>query len=151
MTLSVAFRAALGIALAESNLEPRAVSPKNAQGVMQLIPSTQERFGVKNAFDPKQNIRGGLAYLRWLQQRYAGDRVLVAAAYNAGEGAVDKYRGVPPFAETQQYVRRVIYFSGAGSGAAKKGRASGAATPPKVEQQQPGKPAGSKPAEKDRA
>ena len=106
---------ALGIALAESNLEPRAVSPKNAQGVMQLIPATQDRFGIKNAFDPKQNIRGGLTYLRWLQQRYAGDRVLVAAAYNAGEGAVDKYRGVPPFAETQHYVRRVMYFSGLGA------------------------------------
>ena len=103
---------ALGIALAESNLESRAVSPKNAQGVMQLIPSTQERFGIKNAFDPKQNIRGGLTYMRWLHKRFAGNRSFMAAAYNAGEGAVEKYGGIPPFAETQQYVRRVMYFSG---------------------------------------
>ena len=119
---------ALGIALAESNLEPRAVSPKKAQGVMQLIPETQARFGVKNPFDPQQNIRGGLVYLRWLQQRYAGNKVLVAAAYNAGEGAVDKYRGVPPYAETQHYVRRVMYFSGSSlkKAAAKKESAANA-------------------------
>jgi TPR repeat protein len=108
-------RLALSIALAESNLEPRAVSPKNAQGVMQLMPATQERFGINNAFDPKQNIRGGLSYLKWLQKRFAGNRMFVAAAYNAGEGAVEKYSGIPPFAETQQYVRRVMYFSGTGT------------------------------------
>ena len=105
-------RLALGIALAESNLNAQAVSPKNAQGVMQLIPDTQERFGVKNAFHPEQNVRGGLAYLKWLQKRFNGDWKLVAAAYNAGEGAVDHYGGIPPFPETQQYVRRVLYFSG---------------------------------------
>ena len=113
-------RFALSIALAESNLEPRAVSPKNAQGVMQLIPATQERFGIKNAFDPAQNIRGGLTYLRWLQNRFAGNRMFVAAAYNAGEGMVDKYGGIPPFAETRQYVSRVIYFSGAAAPEKKK-------------------------------
>lgn len=108
-------RFALSIALAESNLEPRTVSPKNAQGVMQLIPATQQRFGIKNA----QNIPGGLTYLRWLHHRFAGNRMFVAAAYNAGEGMVDKYGGISPFAETRQYVRRVIYFSGAGTHAKK--------------------------------
>lgn len=105
-------RLALAIALAESNFDAAAVSPKNAQGVMQLIPDTQERFGVQKPFDPEQNIKGGLAYLKWLQGRFDGDLVLVAAAYNAGEGAVERYGDVPPFAETQQYVQRVMEFSG---------------------------------------
>jgi Transglycosylase SLT domain len=105
-------RMALGIALAESNFDANAVSPKNAQGVMQLIPETQERFGVKKPFDPEQNIKGGLAYLKWLQNRFGGDLMLVAAAYNSGEGTVERYGDVPPFPETQQYVRRVLEFSG---------------------------------------
>lgn len=105
-------RIALAVAMAESNLNALAVSPKNAQGVMQLIPGTQERFGVADAFDPESNIRGGLAYLKWLKARFAGDWTLVVAAYNAGEGAVDRYRGVPPFRETQDYVRRVLFFAG---------------------------------------
>lgn len=105
-------RMALGIALAESNLDANAVSPKNAQGVMQLIPDTQDRFGVKKPFDPEQNVKGGLAYLKWLQTRFGGDLALVAAAYNAGEGNVERYGGVPPFRETEDYVRRVLNFSG---------------------------------------
>ena len=105
-------RLALAIALAESNFDANAVSPKNAQGVMQLIPDTQERFGVQKPFDPEQNIKGGLAYLKWLQKHFAGDLVLVAAAYNAGEGTVERYGDVPPFPETQQYVQRVFEFSG---------------------------------------
>ena len=105
-------RMALGIALAESNLDANAVSPRNAQGVMQLIPDTQERFGVLKPFDPEQNIKGGLAYLKWLQNRFNGNLKLVAAAYNAGEGNVDRYGGVPPFPETEHYVRRVLNFSG---------------------------------------
>ncbi len=105
-------RMALGIALAESNLDANAVSPKNAQGVMQLIPDTQERFGVQKPFDAEQNIKGGLAYLKWLQTRFNGNLTLVAAAYNAGEGNVDRYGGVPPFRETEDYVRRVLQFSG---------------------------------------
>jgi hypothetical protein len=105
---------ALAIALAESNLDANAVSPKNAQGVMQLIPETQERFGVQKPFDPEQNIKGGLSYLKWLQNRFDGDLIRVAAAYNAGEGTVDRYGDVPPFPETQQYVRRVLEFSGIG-------------------------------------
>ena len=102
----------LAFIAAESNFDAQAVSPKNAQGLMQLIPETAARFGVRNSFDPVQNVRGGMAYLRWLMAYFEGDVVLVAAAYNAGEGAVERYRGVPPFAETRQYVWRIV--SGAG-------------------------------------
>jgi len=105
-------RVALAIALAESNLDAQAVSPKNAQGVMQLIPGTQERFGVRNAFDAESNIKGGLAYLKWLKARFDGDWELVAAAYNSGEGAVEKHGGIPPFRETRGYVKRVLFFAG---------------------------------------
>lgn len=103
---------ALAIALAESNLDALAVSPKNAQGVMQLIPGTQERFGVTRPFDAESSIKGGLAYLKWLKARFAGDWELVAAAYNAGEGAVERHGGIPPFRETRGYVRRVLFFAG---------------------------------------
>jgi soluble lytic murein transglycosylase-like protein len=106
---------ALSIMKAESNFDPKAVSPKNAQGLMQLIPETAARFNVKNAFDPKQNLRGGLAYLRWLLAYFEGDLTLVAAAYNAGEGTVERYRGVPPYSETRQYVRRIIEGFGRGA------------------------------------
>lgn len=99
---------ALAIAVTESALNPGAVSPKNAMGVMQLIPDTAARFNVHNAFDPRENIKGGLAYLRWLLAYFEGDLVLAAAAYNAGEGAVDRYRGIPPYKETQAYVERVM-------------------------------------------
>lgn len=100
-------RLVMAIIRAESNFNPGAVSPKNAQGLMQLIPETAERFNVKKPFDPEQNIRGGLAYLRWLLAYFKGDVTLVAAAYNAGEGAVNRFRGIPPFPETQGYVRRI--------------------------------------------
>lgn len=106
-------RLALAIGMAESNLNAKAVSPKNAQGVMQLIPATQARFGVTRPFDAEQNIKGAMAYLSWLEKRFAGDWQLIAAAYNAGEGSVDRYGGVPPYAETRQYVRRVMGFAGA--------------------------------------
>jgi len=99
---------ALSIIAAESNFNPQAVSAKNAQGLMQLIPETSERFNVKNAFDPAQNIRGGLIYLRWLLAYFEGDVALVAAAYNAGEGTVERYKGVPPYLETRNYVKRVL-------------------------------------------
>jgi soluble lytic murein transglycosylase-like protein len=98
----------LAIISTESNFNPNAVSPKNAQGLMQLIPDTAARFKVRNVFDPAQNIRGGMAYLRWLMAYYQGNVVLVAAAYNAGEGAVNRYRGVPPFVETLGYVQKVL-------------------------------------------
>jgi soluble lytic murein transglycosylase-like protein len=98
----------LAIIATESAFNPNAVSPKNAQGLMQLIPDTAARFKVRNILDPAQNIRGGMAYLRWLMAYYQGNVVLVAAAYNAGEGAVNRYRGVPPYAETLNYVSKVL-------------------------------------------
>ena len=100
-------RLAMAIIRTESNFNPGAVSPKNAQGLMQLIPETAGRFNVKKPFDPEQNIRGGLAYLRWLLAYFKGDVSLVAAAYNAGEGAVNRYAGIPPYAETRGYVKRI--------------------------------------------
>ena len=98
---------ALAVISVESNFNAAARSPKNAQGLMQLVPATAERFKVKNALDPIDNIKGGLAYLRWLLSYYRGQVVLAVAAYNAGEGAVDRYRGVPPYPETRDYVRKV--------------------------------------------
>lgn len=97
----------LAVIRVESNFNPNAQSPKNAQGLMQLIPETAERFGVKDAWDPEENLRGGMAYLRWLLDHFEGDLKLALAGYNAGEGAVQRYQGVPPFDETQDYVRRV--------------------------------------------
>ena len=81
-------------------------------GVMQLIPATAERFNVRQPFNAEQNIHGGLAYLRWLKTYYAGDTVRVLAAYNAGEKAVDRYGGIPPYQETLAYVARVMGYSG---------------------------------------
>lgn len=92
---------------AESAFRPNAVSHAGAQGLMQLIPATASRFGVTDVFQPEQNIRGGVQYLAWLLKRYNGDLTLAAAGYNAGEGAVDRHGGVPPYAETQRYVQRV--------------------------------------------
>jgi soluble lytic murein transglycosylase-like protein len=92
---------------AESNYNPAAVSPKGALGIMQLIPATAHRFGVSNIFDAQDNIRGGVRYLRFLLDYYENDYSKAIAAYNAGESAVDKYNGVPPFAETQNYVYQV--------------------------------------------
>lgn len=98
----------LAVMATESNFNPLAESPKNAQGLMQLIPDTALRFKVRNLRDPAQNIHGGMAYLRWLLAYFEGDLPLVLAAYNAGERAVERYRGVPPYAETQSYVRRIL-------------------------------------------
>ena len=102
----------MAVVQVESNYDPNALSPKNGQGLMQLIPETAERFGVTDVWDPEQNLRGGMAYLRWLLDYYDGDVKLVLAAYNAGEGAVDRYKGVPPFGETRDYVRRVTEILG---------------------------------------
>ena len=92
---------------AESAYNPNALSRVGAQGLMQLMPATARRFGVGNAFDAGQNISGGVQYLAWLLKRFNNNLTLAAAGYNAGEGAVDKYNGVPPYSETQRYVVRV--------------------------------------------
>ncbi len=99
---------------AESNFDSLALSGKNARGLMQLIPDTAERFNVRNSYDPAQNIRGGMSYLRWLLAYFEGDVALVAAAYNAGEGKVERYRGIPPYLETRAYVLKVLKAVGMG-------------------------------------
>ncbi|MGO1001638.1 lytic transglycosylase domain-containing protein [Lysobacter sp. CA196] len=96
---------------AESAYNPNAMSRVGAQGLMQLMPATARRFGVGNAFDAGQNIQGGVQYLAWLLKRFNGNLTLAAAGYNAGEGAVDKYKGVPPYSETQRYVQRVAVLA----------------------------------------
>lgn len=93
---------------AESGFNPRAVSHRGAQGLMQLMPSTARRLGVEDPFDPEQNVRAGTRELRRLLDRYAGDVVLALAAYNAGQGAVDRHGGVPPYGETRRYVRWIM-------------------------------------------
>lgn len=96
------------VAKVESNFDPFALSPKGACGMLQLIPATARRFGVRNVFDAEQNIEGGARYLRWLLDRFSGDVELALAGYNAGEGAVDRHGGVPPYRETRRYVGKVL-------------------------------------------
>ncbi len=101
-----------GVILQESGGNPRAVSHCGAQGLMQLMPGTARRFGVTNSMDPRQNIEGGTRYLAYLKDRFHGNVPLMVAAYNAGEGNVEKYGNkVPPFAETQNYVPSVLEFA----------------------------------------
>ena len=95
------------VVAAESNFNPRAVSRRNARGLMQLLPETARRFGVKDVYDPQQNIDAGTRYLRILLKQYRGDLALTLAAYNAGPGAVDRYGRVPPYNETIAYVRAI--------------------------------------------
>jgi soluble lytic murein transglycosylase-like protein len=98
----------------ESSFNPRAVSRKGACGLMQLLPETARRFGLrrKDLFDPAKNLDAGARYLRWLANRFGHDPVRVLAAYNAGEGAVQRYGGVPPFKETRKYVDRIFLLLG---------------------------------------
>lgn len=98
---------------AESGFNARAVSPKGARGLMQLMPTTAATLGVRNSFDPRENIDGGVRHLRALIDRFPNRLPLALAAYNAGEKAVTQYNGIPPYPETQDYVSKVLYFYGA--------------------------------------
>ncbi len=101
-----------GVILQESGGNAKAASPAGAKGLMQLMPATAKRFGVKDIYDPRQNIEGGTAYLRFLMDRFKGKIDLVLAGYNAGEGNVEKYGNkVPPFAETRAYVPNVLGYT----------------------------------------
>lgn len=114
----------------ESEYNPRAVSPKGAMGLMQLIPSTARRFGVADPFDPAENVRAGVGYLRYLLDMFGGDVPLSVAAYNAGENAVLKAEGIPRILETQAYVRRVTELYASGEGAVPQGLWAGRRYPP---------------------
>src|ERR1700693_5864624 len=115
----------------ESNYNPYAVSPKGAQGLMQLMPATARRFGVTNSFDPQQNVEGGVRYLKFLQETFQDDRLAVAA-YNAGEKAVAKYKNVPPYRETVDYVAKVSQKYSHAQHAAAKSTAPSKAAPAKI-------------------
>ena len=99
----------------ESDFNPKAVSPKGAQGLMQLMPATAKRFGVRNVYDPEENLEGGIQYLNFLLDTFNGDVNLTLAAYNAGENIVQKLKAIPPYRETRDYVRRISDILG-GSG-----------------------------------
>ncbi len=123
------------IITAESCFRRKAKSHANAQGLMQLIPATARRFGVRDSYNSDQNIRGGVKYLRFLQDRFKGNLKKVIAAYNAGEGAVDKYKGIPPYKETKNYVKNVLKTYAKLSPRkfrSKKGRVSVVYQPPKM-------------------
>ena len=99
---------------AESAFQPRALSPKGARGLMQLMPATAKRYGVRTSelFQPARNIEAGVRYLAFLAEKFEGDLPKILAGYNAGEGSVDRYGGVPPYRETQGYVRRILGYLG---------------------------------------
>jgi len=127
-TYGVSQKLVRAVIQAESGGNSAAISPKGAQGVMQLMPATARRFDVANPWDPDQNIEGGVRYLAHLLDLYNGDTTRALAAYNAGEGAVEKYGGVPPYRETRDYVRKVLDLSG--GGASRVRRPAGQGPPP---------------------
>jgi hypothetical protein len=92
----------------ESRYDTHAVSHVGAEGLMQMMPATAKRFGLKDPFDPQANVEAGTKNLKWLLKRFDGDVSLALAGYNAGEGSVDKYKGVPPYTETQNYVKKIV-------------------------------------------
>jgi hypothetical protein len=92
----------------ESKYDPKAVSHVGAQGLMQMMPATAKRFGLKDPYDPAANVEAGTKYLKWLLKKFDGDVPLALAGYNAGEGSVAKYNGVPPYGETQKYVKKIV-------------------------------------------
>ena len=100
----------LAMVRVESNFDKDAISRKGAQGLLQLMPETAQRYRVRNTFNPRENIYAGVLHLKTLLMKYKNDERLALAAYNAGAGAVDKYRGIPPFPETQNYVRLVLKY-----------------------------------------
>jgi soluble lytic murein transglycosylase-like protein len=116
----------------ESAFNPRAVSPKGAYGLMQLLPETARRFGLtkkKDLFDPVKNLEAGVRYLKWLTNRFGGDVQKILAAYNAGEGAVERFGGIPPYRETQNYVQRIFGLLGFGPDPAPPAPAQNVAPP----------------------
>src|SRR5437867_2302423 len=113
------------VARVESNYNPRAVSYKGALGLMQLLPETAKRFGVSNVWDPQQNIEGGVKFLKFLSEMFPNNLPYVLAAYNAGENAVVKHRGIPPYRETQAYVRKITSLYKKGSILAARSDADG--------------------------
>lgn len=113
---------------AESGFNPHAVSNKGASGLMQLMPETAKRFGARDIFDPRENVQAGALFLKYLMKKFDNNHRLVLAAYNAGENAVLRYKGIPPYAETRGYVQKVLLFKGRYAAFARSGKGTKVAT-----------------------